>query len=256
MSPVFTLLAEEGASHAAEEGLRVFAGPGQWWQISIVTVSMWAIIAVLLLLAYFTGRQVQKVPRGKLQGTFELLFDFLEGWFAGFIGSRHHARKYLPILGSLFIFIIFSNYSGLLPNYYSPNTEHLRWFQAPTSQWGTTLGLSIFVMIACQVVAIREQGFGHYLHGFLGPAPGPMSILMTPLTILEEFVRPFSLSLRLFGNIFAEETLLTIVLGLAGFTVVIPLPIMGLSLLFGAIQALVFSTLTAIYLGSSIHGAH
>jgi F-type H+-transporting ATPase subunit a len=211
------------------------------WEISNVEVGEWFIMVLLIGLALVINRAVINGRFTKVRGTLELLFDFLEGWFSSFIGGRKQARRFLPLLGTLFLFILSSNYLGLVPS------VGLQWsLFAPTGRWGTTLGLAIVVAIACQYVAIVEMGVKGWLMHL---------IHLGPLSVLEEFVRPFSLSLRLFGNIFAEETLLAVIVMLAPF--IAPLPIMGLSLLFGAIQAIVFTTLSAIYIGGILeHAEH
>lgn len=211
------------------------------FQVTNVVIAEWVIMAILIGIAIVINRTVINGRFTKLRGSMELLLDFLEGWYASFIGGRKNARKYMPLLGTFFLFILISNYLGLVPMVGSPG-----FLFAPTGRWGTTLGLAIIVAIAVQVISVKEMGvWGWIKHLFhLGP-----------LSLLEEFVRPFSLSLRLFGNIFGEETLLGVIVFLA--PMVAPIPIMGLSLLFGAIQAIVFTTLTAIYIGGVLeHAAH
>jgi F-type H+-transporting ATPase subunit a len=202
-------------------------------------VTQWVIILGLILLGVAVNRLVIANKTSKLRTSLEMAVDGLEGWYAGFVGGRKNARKYLPLLMTLFLFILISNYSGILP------TAGYLLF-APTGRWGTTLGLAVFVSIFIQIMTVKELGFGGWIKHLLH---------LGPLSILEEFIRPFSLSLRLFGNIFGEETLLAVIVFMVPF--IAPIPIMGLSLLFGFIQALVFTTLTAIYIGSVLeHAQH
>ncbi|MFZ5813735.1 MAG: F0F1 ATP synthase subunit A [Bacillota bacterium] len=241
--------AAETGEHAAEAGAHgdsfslhapvPVALEGTLFEINNMIYTQWIIMAALLIMAFFVNRAVINGRFTRLRGLLELLTDFLEGWYASFIGGRQYARRYMPLLGSLFIFILVSNYSGLLP------TAGYAIF-APTGTWGTTLGLAIVVAIAVQVITISWLGVGGWIKHLLH---------LGPLSILEEFVRPFSLSLRLFGNIFGEETLLAVIVFLVPY--IAPIPIMGLSLLFGAIQAVVFTTLTAIYIGGVLeHALH
>lgn len=211
------------------------------FEVNNMIVTQWLIMLLLAVLAFVVNRAVINGRYTKLRGALELLVDFLEGWYASFIGSRKYARQFMPLLGSLFLFIIISNYTGLIPSAGYANSIF-----APTGRWGTTLGLAIIVAISVQVIAIRNLGLVGWLKHL---------VHLGPLSILEEFVHPFSLSLRLFGNIFGEETLLAVIIFLA--PMIAPVPIMGLSLLFGAIQAVVFTTLTAIYIGAVLehHGA-
>ncbi len=213
-------------------------GEDQLLEINNMIITQWIIVAVLVILGFVINRTVLSGRPSRLRSALELLMDFLEGWFASFIGSRQYARQYMPLLCTLFLFILFSNYSGLLP------TAGYTIF-APTGRWGTTLGLGIVVAIAVQVIAIRSLGVGGWLKHILH---------LGPLSLLEEFVRPFSLSLRLFGNIFGEETLLAVIIFLAPMFA--PIPIMVLSLVFGALQAVVFTTLTAIYIGGVLEAHH
>lgn len=208
-------------------------------QIDNAIMTQWAISLVLILMAVFVNRAVINGQFTRLRGGMELLLDFLEGWFASFIGDRKVTRKFIPLLCTLFLFILISNYLGIVPAVGYPG-----FFFAPTGRWGTTLGLAIVVAVAVQVVAIQMLGLWGWVKHLLH---------LGPLSILEEFVRPFSLSLRLFGNIFGEETLLAVIVFMA--PMIAPIPIMGLSLMFGAIQAIVFTTLSAIYIGGVIEAA-
>ncbi len=232
-----------GGGLSLKHPTQVFAFEGTFYQIDGYTVTMWGIMAVILIVAYFAGRNVSRVPRGA-QNVMEFVFESLEGWLAGFMGSRHMARKYMPLLATFFLFILVSNYSGLIPG-----AGVLPWLKPPTSKWGTTVGLALIVFLSTHFFAIKEKGIGEYLHHYVTPMPA-----MLPLNILEEFIKPFSLSLRLFGNIFAEKTLLAVLAFLV--PLIIPVPIMALSLLLGGIQAVVFTTLAAIYIGSAVSGHH
>lgn len=236
---LFSLASEGGAAKSFE-----LHQPHVWIDlpglpIDNLVVAEWVIIASLILIALFVNRAVINGKHTKLRGTLELLFDFLEGWCASFIGSRKDARKFLPLLGTLFLFILLSNYLGLVPTVGSHGSLF-----APTGRWGTTVGLAGIVAVAVQIVAIKELGVWGWIKHLLH---------LGPLSILEEFVRPFSLSLRLFGNIFGEETLLAVIVFMAPYFA--PIPIMGLSLMFGAIQAIVFTTLTSIYIGGVLEAA-
>lgn len=215
-------------------------GKDQLLEINNMVVTQWLIVAGLLVLGLVINRAVLSGRMTKLRGSLELLIDFLEGWFASFIGSRQYARQYMPLLCTLFLFILVSNYLGVVP------TVGYGLF-APTGRWGTTLGLGLVVAVAVQVIAIRTLGTGGWIKHILH---------LGPLSLLEEVVHPFSLSLRLFGNIFGEETLLAVIIFLA--PMIAPIPIMVLSLVFGALQAVVFTTLTAIYIGAVLehHQAH
>jgi F-type H+-transporting ATPase subunit a len=153
------------------------------------------------------------------------------------------ARRYFPILATLFLFILISNWSGILPL-----AGHVKGFAPPTSTLSVTAGLAVVAFITSVVAGLREKGVG-YLKHFFQPF-----FLMFPLNLIEELVKPLSLSLRLYGNIFGEETVVAVLLGL--FAPLTPVPMQLLGLLFGFIQALVFTTLTAIYIANATAEAH
>jgi F-type H+-transporting ATPase subunit a len=150
--------------------------------------------------------------------------------------GHDRARRYFPLLGTLFLFILFSNMLGLFPG-----SGHFTAFHVPTSTFSCTVAFAIIAFISVQFIAIREAGIGHYFKKFVSPIP-----FMLPLSIIEELVKPVSLSLRLYGNIYGGEMVAAVLLGL--FAPLTPIPIQLLDILFSLIQALVFSTLTAMYI--------
>jgi len=200
-------------------------------------VMMWVIIALVLVISLIVTRNLKERP-GKLQNMVETGLEYLDGFFCGIIG-KHHTRKYFFFLGSLFIFIIIANYSGLIPGIGA--TKYLK---APTASLSTTLGLGVVTFIFLQVSGLRV-GVKHYFKRFISPIA-----VMLPLLVLDEFIKPASLALRLFGNVFGEETVLHNLYDL--LPIGVPVIMMVLSLLFGAIQAVVFTMLTSIYLEEAV----
>ncbi|NPV26704.1 MAG: F0F1 ATP synthase subunit A [Firmicutes bacterium] len=206
-----------------------------------LTVTSWAIIALLGLLFYFGTRNMQRFPRG-LQNVMEAIVEGLFNFFAGIMGEER-ARRYMPLLGTFFLFILVSNYSGLLPG-----SGEIPGFKAPTSDWNVTGALAIIVFFSVQYFGIKVHGL-HYFKHFVTP-----HWLFLPLNILEQFARPLSLTLRLFGNIFGEEMIIAFLLGMAPFLV--PLPMMALGLLTGLIQAFVFTILATSYITEATEVEH
>jgi F-type H+-transporting ATPase subunit a len=145
---------------------------------------------------------------------------------------------YLPLLGTFFLFILMCNYSGLIPG-----AGHIDGFASPTADWNVTGALAIVVFFATHYYGIKAKGIGYFRH-FITPFAA-----FLPLNLLEEVARPLSLTLRLFGNVFAEETIIFFLLVMAPFLV--PVPMMALSLMLGAIQALVFTILATSYIGAA-----
>ena len=163
----------------------------------------------------------------------------------GIIGEG--GEKYVPLVGTVFYFILFGNLMGNIP-----------YLNSPTGNLSTTLALGIIVFVYVQYVGIRSVGFGGYIKHFMGPMPA-LSPLLFPVEVISEIVKPFTLAMRLFGNIFGEDTVVIVLAGLAVQILpkapIFPLqfPILVLGLLTAFVQALVFSLLTCIYISLQSH---
>ena len=197
-------------------------------------ITMWLIIAALAVLSIYVGKHLQERP-GKLQNVVETGIEYLDNNYTGNLG-RTRARKYFWFLGSLFIFIICANYSGLIPG-----VGLTKYLKAPTSSLSVTAGLGICTFFFLQTSSIGAKGIKGYIKHFISPI-----IVMLPLLALDEIIKPVSLSLRLFGNIFGEEAVMEQFYEI--LPIGAPLVMMALSLLFCALQAIVYTTLVSIYL--------
>ena len=207
-----------------------------------LVITQWVIIAVIGIIAFSATKNMQLVPRG-LQNAFEMAIIFTYDFFTQLMDEEHVAKKWAPLLTSFFLFILFSNYSGLIPG-----AAHVEGFQPPTSNWNVTATLALITFFSVHIAGFSEHG-GHYFGHFLSP-----SWAMLPLNLIEEVAHPLSLTFRLFGNIFGEEMVIAFLLFMAPFLV--PSIIMGLSLLLGAIQAIVFTILSASYIGAAAGKGH
>ncbi len=196
-------------------------------------VGMWAIVAALALLAFFAGRSLKERP-GKLQNVIETGLEYLDNFYSGLLG-KEKGRKYFFFLGSMFIFIICANYSGLLPW-----VGISKYIKAPTSSLSVTAGLGICSFLFIQGSALKAKGKKYFKH-FISPI-----VFMLPLLLLDELIKPVSLSLRLFGNIYGEETVTEQLYEI--LPIGAPLIMMILSLLFCAIQAIVYTMLVSLYI--------
>ena len=197
-------------------------------------ITMWIIIALLTVLSVVLGKNLKERP-GKLQNIVETGIEYLDNSFTANLGKQR-ARKYFYVLGSLFIFIIFANYSGLIPG-----VGLTKYLKAPTASLSVTAGLGICTFFFLQFSGMKAKGLKGYIKHFISPI-----IVMLPLLALDELIKPVSLSLRLFGNIFGEETVLEQLYEI--LPIGAPLVMMALSLLFCALQAIVYTTLVSIYL--------
>ena len=223
-----------------EEATNVLFSIGPLEVTGTVTTT-WAIILILGLLSWLATRNLKEVP-GPLQTVAEMAVGSLRNFYEGNLG-KEHGRKYLPILSTFFVFIIISNYSGLLPG-----AGHLKGFSVPTASLSVTAGLGVVAFFTTHIIGIRERGFGHYMASFAKPLI--LVVLMLPLNIIEQFIRPMSLALRLYGNMYGEETVTEELYNI--FPIAVPLIMQVLSLLFCLLQAIVFTMLLSIYISEAV----
>lgn len=203
-------------------------------EVTGTVVTMWAIIAILTLVSWLATRRMKDVP-GKLQNIAEWAVSSLQSYFEGTLGAKY-TKKYFPVFATFFIFIIVSNYSGLLPG-----AGHIKGFSVPTASLSVTAALALIAFFVTHVIGVKERGFGKYLWGIFTS----MTIPLFFLAIIEQFIRPLSLALRLYGNLYGEESVTEYLYRL--FPIGLPLVMNILSLLFCFIQALVFTMLISIY---------
>jgi len=201
--------------------------------ITSTVVNTWIVMAVMFVVVILLTRRIGEKPRGA-QAFLEIVVGFIYSLIDTGMGKS--GRKFLPIVGTLFIFIIFLNLSWFIPNFVPPTTDVM-----------TTAALGITTIILVQIMGIKERGIGKYLHNFLQPMPA-----MMPLNVIEELVKPFSLAIRLFGNMFGEKMVVTIFFVLV--PLIAPIPLMALGILMGGIQAFIFTLLTVTYLATATHG--
>lgn len=196
-------------------------------------VTMWIILAVLTVVSLIVRRNLKERP-GVFQNIIETGIEYLDNFFSDLLG-KEKSRKNFTFLASLFIFILLGNYSGLFPGV--GLTDYVK---APTASLSVTLGLGVTTFVFLQISGLK-CGVKHYFKRFVSPM-----FFMLPLILLDEIIKPASLALRLFGNIFGEEMVTEELYHI--FPIGVPIVMMVLSLLFCALQALVFTMLTSIYL--------
>ena len=210
-------------------------------QVTSTVASMWAIILLLALVSFLATRRLKEVP-GPLQNLAELAVEKLQSFFADSLGQKN-MRRFFPLFATFFIFIVVSNYSGLLPG-----VGHVKGMAVPTASLSVTAGLGIIAFLTTHVLGIRERGLKRYAVSFAKPFF--LCFLMLPLNLVEQIVRPVSLSLRLYGNMYGEEMVTENLYEI--FPIGAPLVMNVLSLLFCFLQALVFTMLLAIYVSEAI----
>jgi len=199
-------------------------------------VVMCVIIAIFIILFLGLASRKRDLVPSKLQSVMELIIETFEGLLVDTIGEQ--GKKYVPMIATLGLFIFLGNLLGLIPG-----------FMSPTSKINVTLGCALCVFVYYHWQGMRAQGVGKYLKHFTGPIP-LLAPLMVPIEIISHFSRPISLSIRLFGNIFAEELLIVVIASIIPFF--LPLPFMAIAIFTGTIQAFVFVLLSCIYIAGAV----
>src|SRR2546421_6413193 len=203
----------------------------------------WVVIAILVLFAYFSTRNMKTIPSGA-QNFWELIVELWVGVSEQTMGRRR-ARRFMPLVATAFLFILFSNWFGTLPiGYLTIHTAEgdVPVFRSADSDLNVTAAMAILMIVLAEFFELRSLGLLGYLKGLLIP---------NPMRWLEIFTRPLSLSFRLFGNIFAGEVLLATMLTVAPFVMFV---FIGLELFVGLIQALIFSMLSLVFLSiATVH---
>jgi F-type H+-transporting ATPase subunit a len=200
----------------------------------------WLVMAFLFFVSKLTLGNLEMIP-GAGQNFWEMIIGGLDGFIADNMG-REMTDKLFPMIATFALYIAVANLIGLIPG-----------FMSPTSSINTTLALTIIVWITHHVIGFRAHGLNYYKH-FIGPMWWLIP-LMLPIELISNFARLLSLSIRLFGNIMAKETLLGILFTLAG-AYFAPLPIMVLGVLVSLVQAMVFVLLTVVYVAQAQEHAH
>jgi F-type H+-transporting ATPase subunit a len=225
----------------------VEVGEHFYWNIAGFTVHgqvllvTWLVIAIILTIAVLGTSNLEQVPKG-LQNFVELVFEYIAGIAKDQLGEYEY-RPWVPFVGTLFLFIFVANWLGALVPWkliQLPEGE----LAAPTNDINTTVALSLLTSISYFYAGFKAKGLGFFAR-YISPTP-----IFLPINILEDFSKPLSLSFRLFGNILADEIVVSVLCLLV--PLLVPLPVMVLGLFASSVQALVFATLSAAYIAESV----
>nr|YP_009256770.1 CF0 subunit IV of ATP synthase [Closterium baillyanum]ANI25731.1 CF0 subunit IV of ATP synthase [Closterium baillyanum] len=229
----------------------VEVGQHLYWQIgdfqvhAQVLITSWIVIGILLAVAFLGTRKLETVPNGT-QNFVEYVLEFIRDLARTQIGEAEY-RSWVPFIGTLFLFIFVCNWSGALFPWRVIELPHGE-LAAPTNDINTTVALALLTSVAYFYAGLHKRGLS-YFGKYIQPTP-----VLLPINILEDFTKPLSLSFRLFGNILADELVVAVLVSLV--PLVVPVPMMFLGLFTSAIQALIFATLAAAYIGESMEGHH
>jgi F-type H+-transporting ATPase subunit a len=220
-----------------------FVGIEGAWVPEHVTMA-WLVMAMLVSLSYLATRRLEAVPGG-LQNVMEVVLEAFATLLEQMIGPK--GPRYLPLIGTAGLFILVGNLLGMVPG-----------LKPPTANLNTTAALAVTVFIAYNYFGIREQGFVAYVRHFCGPVIW-LAPIMFPIEFIGHLARPISLSIRLFGNIFGEESVIVILLSLIwlvipyGIYLVIMMP---LSLFTSVVQTFIFIMLSMVYIAGAVEVEH
>ena len=230
----------------------VSVGQHYYWNIGSyqihgqVLITSWFVLLIIIGLGLIGNSNLQPIPQG-LQNFTEYITEFIRDLAKTQIGEEENYLNWVPFLGTIFLFVFVSNWSGALIPWRIielPNGE----LAAPTNDINTTVSLALLTSIAYFSAGLRKKGFS-YFKRYITP-----SVILFPINVLEDFTKPLSLSFRLFGNILADELVVGVLIALV--PLIVPIPLMLLGLFTSAIQALVFSTLAGAYIGESLEDHH
>jgi F-type H+-transporting ATPase subunit a len=238
------------------ENLEVYLGRQWTWQIFQATHfeidHILGGLLVFLVLTLFAFRYAMSIrfsgdggavppPRFGIRTLFETFGDMVFGLMEGPMGAKN-ARRYLPLVGTLFLFILFCNLLGAIPG-----------FLPPTTTLKTNVGLAVLVFVLTHVFGVAAHGLKYFKH-FMGPVWW-LAPLMIPIEIVSHIARPVSLSMRLLGNITADHKVGAVFFGL--IPLLIPVIFLGMGVFVAVVQAVVFSLLSTIYISTAIaHEEH
>lgn len=199
--------------------------------ITAAVLTTWAIMALLAVGGHLLTRRLRLLP-GSIQALLELIVTTVDGQIRDTM--RVEPGPYRAFIGTLFVFIFVANWSSLVPG-----------VEPPTAKLETDAALALMVFLAVIWFGVRAGGVSGYLRSFAAPNP-----VMIPLNFIESLTRTFSLLVRLFGNVMSGVFVIGIVLSLAGLLV--PIPLMALDLLTGAVQAYIFAVLAMVFIAGAV----
>lgn len=234
-------------SIAAEELFRAWGFP----MTNTVILTLLISVSLMVFSAMFF-RTLSLVP-GRMQSAVEAVFEALWGLVVEVAGEERLARKFFPIVATIFFFVLFSNWVELLPGLGTIGIRHgheiIPFLRSSSADLNMTLALSLIAVFTVQYMGIATIGVVKYAKKFfVSPLSKPYGVgtFMGILELMGEATRVVSFSFRLFGNIFAGEVLLIVILNLVPY--IVPLPFLFLELFVGVVQAAVFSILTLVFL--------
>jgi F-type H+-transporting ATPase subunit a len=247
-------------AHAAE-GISVKLSPyivGDFFGVPITAtlITTWLTMAVIIALMFVATRRLALVP-GKSQSVAELMVGGVYDYMADVLESKSLARKYFPVIMTIFIFVLGLNWVGLLPGVTAFGTYHdghlTPWLYPAATDLNITLGFAIIAFLTIEIAGVVTLGLFKYGGKFIN-FHSPLGFVIGIIELISEIARLISFSFRLFGNIFAGKTLLVVVMFFVPY--VLPVPLLAFEVFVGFIQAFIFSILTLFFIKLAIAEPH
>jgi F-type H+-transporting ATPase subunit a len=199
--------------------------------VTSTVINTWIIMAIVSVVCIILGRQLRVKPT-RWQNALEWVVEAIDGLIRDMI--PHNSRLFLPVVGTLAVFIAAANLGGLIPG-----------IKSPTTDINTPLALAIVVFFSVHYYGIRQKGLIGHLRHYVEPI-----FILLPIELASELARTMSLTFRLFGNILGEEIVIAVLFLI--LPVLIPVPMMLFSIFTSVIQAYVFALLTVVYLSGAV----
>lgn len=231
-------------------------------------ITAWLVMIFLIAIAFFAKNRIKDIPSGFVN-FIEWAIGSLFNLFDSVTQDRKLTLKFFPLVASIFLFVIVSNWSEVLPGVGSVGIKHVSavekhegepavheekvqiipFLRSPSSDLNFTIGLAVISVVSVQAFGIMGTGFLRYIKKYINIG-GPIKFFVGILELISEFAKLISFSLRLFGNIFAGEVLLLVIAFLV--PLIAPIPFYFLEIFVGFVQALIFSTLTLVFLTMAV----
>ncbi|MFT5036652.1 MAG: F-type H+-transporting ATPase subunit a [Candidatus Azotimanducaceae bacterium] len=259
-------------AHAAGEGITIHLAPdivGTLFGIPITNtlLTVWLSMVVLLILAFFVGKNMKLIP-GKLQSLFEALLGGVHDYMATVLESRKLATKFFPLVMTIFLFILVMNWVGLMPGVDSIGIhtaieshevageiedKFIPFFHPAATDLNITIAFALIAFVSIELAGVFLLGLFKYGRKFINFS-SPLAFVIGIIELISEIARLISFSFRLFGNIFAGKTLILVAMFFVPY--ILPVPLLAFEVFVGFIQAFIFAILTLFFIKIAIDEPH
>lgn len=225
--------------------------------ITNTLLSAWLVMATLIVVGFIVGRNPKLIP-GPVQSLFEMLFEFVLKYMEETLGTRELAERFFPLISTIFLFVFCSNLFDFLPFFGSvgifKNGELVPLFRPVNTDLNVTLALAVISYLVIEITGIVILGFLKYGSKFVNFKEGALGFAIGLIEFVSNLARLISFSFRLFGNVFAGEVLIAVVVSFLPY--ILPVPLMLFETFVGLVQAAIFALLTLVFIKIAITEPH